>query len=159
MRTGQHPEKDLGTTGLPAVTIDHRMVMPEPNSGCWFWLGTLTNGYGRVVRSGHGRRPNIARSVHRLSYIAVKGSIPDGLHLDHLCRVRCCVNPDHLEPVTPRENVRRGLRNQHTSKTQCPLGHCYDSQNTLIKRDGSRRCKTCDAARARRYRAKQKVSL
>lgn len=77
----------------------------EDESGCWIWQNdTSSNGYGQIKPAGSKRLP-----AHRASYVAFKGEIPDGLYIDHLCRVRACVNPDHLEPVTHEENVRRGL--------------------------------------------------
>lgn len=95
---------------------------PEPMSGCWLWLGPLNHkGYG----------------PHRKVYKTFKGKIPNGLHLDHKCRVRCCVNPDHLEPVTLVENVKRGNSGIfHRSKTHCPKGHPYDEINTGHYSDG-----------------------
>lgn len=74
------------------------LISPEPNTGCWLWLGTLSdNGYGIYAH----------RRAHRIAFEQMKGGIPPGLDLDHLCRVRCCVNPEHLEPVTRKENCRR----------------------------------------------------
>ena len=76
-----------------------------PWSGCWIWMGALSaNGYGNI----HVRPKNIV--AHRYFYEYAKGPVPSGLDLDHLCRVRCCVNPDHLQPVTRSENLRRGSR-------------------------------------------------
>jgi len=83
--------------------------IPEPNSGCWLWLGEVNSaGYGRIARGNphYGYRTRIL--AHRASYEIAKGSIPDGMELDHLCRVRSCVNPDHLEPVNRSENNSRG---------------------------------------------------
>lgn len=116
----------------------------EPNTGCWLWSGYLaSNGYGRFHR----------RAAHRLVYEAVSGPIPAGLDLDHLCRVRQCVNPEHLEPVTRSENLRRGsgakmLGRMHRSKTHCPSGHEYNDDNTYVGKRGSRSCREC--ARLRR---------
>ena len=80
--------------------------IPEPNSGCWLWVAMLgSGGYGRF------KVGNKNVYAHRLSYEHHVGAIPEGLDLDHLCRTRCCVNPTHLEPVTRKENIRRGLGN------------------------------------------------
>lgn len=78
-------------------------VAPEPNTGCWLWLGALSaKGYARF----HDRS-YIVVWAHRWAYVHFRGRIPKGKHLDHLCRVPSCVNPDHLEPVTVKENNRR----------------------------------------------------
>lgn len=113
--------------------------IPEPNSGCWLWLGPMrSNGYGFLVISE--KMP----SAHRLIYEAEVGPIPPSLVLDHLCRNPSCVNPDHLEPVTQAENCRRGNVGQNNArKTHCPSGHEYTHDNTLISTDGKRRCRTC----------------
>src|SRR4051812_35687163 len=86
----------------------YNKIFPEPMSGCWLWTGALNyNGYGTYSWAEEdGRHTYLA---HRLVYIIERGPIPDGLQLDHLCRLRCCVNPDHLEPVTSGENARRGV--------------------------------------------------
>ena len=81
--------------------------------------------------------------AHRVAYELQVGPIPVGLQLDHLCRVRSCVNPAHLEPVTSAENTRRGLR---AMKTHCPQGHPYAGENLLIRPTGQRRCRTCHLA-------------
>lgn len=126
-------------------------VEPEPNTGCWLWSGSYyVNGYGAF---GIGRGPRLA---HRVSYMALAGDIPPRLHLDHLCRVRGCVNPDHLEPVTCRTNLLRGIGPSaiHAQKTHCPRGHEYH-----VRADrNARGCRTCDAARARaRWKSKASV--
>lgn len=134
-------------------------VSPEPNTGCWLWDGALNNGYGHMTVR------NKQVGAHRVSYMAFKGPIPKGLDLDHLCRVPCCVNPDHLEPVTRQVNVLRGntpkvsaLR--MTQKTHCPQGHPYSGDNLAIDAEGARRCLICkrDACNraAKKRRAKEK---
>jgi hypothetical protein len=111
-----------------------RMVSPEPNSGCWLWMGAVTNGGYGIINIG-GRKPPPTRA-HRLTYELLVGPIPEGLELDHLCRVPCCVNPKHLEPVTHAENVRRGNAGKNMSeRTHCPKGH--------PRTKGARRCKEC----------------
>lgn len=85
--------------------------------GCWAWTGSRKhpNGYGQMMAWGKNW------NAHRLAYVLLVGPIPDGLHLDHLCRFKPCVNPAHLEPVTPAENVRRWAE----TITHCPQGHEY----------------------------------
>lgn len=124
-------------------------VMPEPNSGCWLWTGALYfNGYGAFGIEGRK-----VRRAHRLAYEALRGPIPEGLHLDHKCRVRCCVNPDHLEPVTQAENNRRSAAVAGNSKkTNCPRGHPYSPENTDVLRSGSRACLACRRLRQEEHR-------
>lgn len=111
----------------------------EKTDGCWLWTGALNGG-------GYGRF-NVGRRLyaHRAAYLMFVGPIPDGLQIDHLCRVRHCVNPDHLEPVTHAENVRRGeVGTRERMRTHCPHGHEYTEANTYVHpRDGSRKCMAC----------------
>jgi hypothetical protein len=102
--------------------------------GCWEWTGPLTQGYG-VIGAG-GRHAGLIRT-HRLSYELLVGPIPEGLQIDHLCKNRKCCNPEHLEPVTGAENVRRAFENH----TLCPRGHELPPKAS----PGVRRvqCKTC----------------
>lgn len=88
----------------------------EPNSGCWLWAGADNGvGYGKFR----------GKYAHRISYEMNRGPIPNGMHLDHLCRVRCCVNPSHLEPVTNAENARRGLCGHHMKNGGAPTGEAH----------------------------------
>ena len=123
-------------------------------SGCWQWVGTVsTNGYGQWGN----------RRAHRAVYEMYKGPIPDGLQLDHLCRNRPCVNPDHLEPVTCRENILRGVghTSQNARKTHCKRGHPLEGRNLRpdITRLGGRGCRLCsNARRMARYAADLEAS-
>lgn len=125
-------------------------VLPEPNSGCWLWSGSLVwGGYGQFKVSRNTVR------AHRFSYQFLVGPIPDGLHLDHKCRVRSCVNPDHLRPVTIRENnlLGEGPAAWNMAKTHCPAGHEYTPENTRIGgRNKSRFCRACQAEANRAFR-------
>jgi hypothetical protein len=124
--------------------------IPEPNTGCWLWIGAATNGYGNFkIRDG------LTYYAHRLSYMHHVGPIPNGLVLDHKCRVSHCVNPEHLEAVTQGTNVRRGIAAsselhpsaiKNRAKTHCPRGHPYNKTNTYTNSRGQRCCKICKNA-------------
>lgn len=107
---------------------------------CWEWTARRdTGGYG-VLKSG---RKN--RRAHRISYEMFVGPIPEGLQLDHLCRVRHCVNPEHLEPVTLRVNSLRsnGVSAANAKKTHCKRGHPFSGENLLVTKKGTRQCRAC----------------
>jgi len=84
------------------------------------------------------------------------GPIPDGFHIDHLCRNRACANPAHLEAVPPRVNILRGVGMSaiHARQTHCVNGHPFDAENTLILPDGERCCRTCNRERQRQRNAR-----
>lgn len=135
-------------------------VSPEPNTGCFLWMGALDqHGYGQIHKDGH------TRSAYRVLYELVKGPIPQGLELDHVCRERLCVNPQHLEPVTRKENLTRSPLSWqiHRNKTHCPAGHSYSARNTFrVKRHGQiigRRCRICMSAAGKRWREKVKQNV
>ena len=119
-----------------------------PHEACWLWRGSFYgNGYGRL---GHG--PDVLLA-HRVSYELHVGPIPDGLTIDHLCRVPACVNPAHLEAVTFRENVLRGVSPpaQGARRTECPAGHPYTPDNLkTYKGCRGRMCLTCAREHQRR---------
>ena len=122
--------------------IEQKFI-PEPNSGCWLWIGSVsTGGYGLI---GLNKK---VRPAHRILYEQKFGPIPVGLEIDHLCRTRCCVNPDHLEAVTRRENIMRGLgpSARQAKQTHCKNGHPLAGENLVInkgKYGPMRQCKTC----------------
>lgn len=119
----------------------------EFTNTCWLWDGVLSSGgYGHVSINGK------LKMVHRLAYEFCVGPIPDGLQLDHLCRVRHCMNPDHLEVVTNRENILRGegLAAINARKTHCKRGHEFDGVDSFINSEGGRVCRICRRAGERR---------
>ena len=132
-----------------------RRITVDP-SGCWLWDAVNWAGYCQtLVLDGSKMVP------HRATYLLLVGVIRDGLDLDHLCRVRNCVNPKHLEPVTRSENLRRSsLTGKHRLlTTHCPKGHPYDSANTYPEPGGGRGCFTCRrAASAAFYRRTRTAS-
>lgn len=125
---------------------------------CWIWGG------GTLSDSGYGRLERKTGSVlvHRFTYETFIGPVPDDLELDHLCRVRKCCNPAHLEPVTHRVNSLRGetIPARNAAKTHCPQAHRYDPTNTNdYTRTGQRYCKACIRERGRKRRDEERRGL
>lgn len=129
----------------------HARSVPIPFSGCWAWDGYVApNGYGAVTSVERGG-PQL---MHRVAYEIAKGPIPKGLQIDHLCRVRCCINPDHLEAVTASTNLIRGigpviwskrmvaLNKRRLASAYCKHGHELTAENTVLD-NGARRCRIC----------------
>nr|WP_202546322.1 HNH endonuclease signature motif containing protein [Streptomyces sp. SID2119] len=133
--------------------------MPADEIGCLLWTAHLkSSGYGEFTAYGRRNVP-----AHRFAYELLVGPIPSGLHLDHLCRERRCVRPDHLEPVTPGENVRRGegVSAINARKTVCPQGHPLSGENLYRKPDGRRVCRACrrDREGGPEFRARRREYL
>lgn len=134
------------------VTRFMAKVHPNPVTGCWEWQGHVAaSGYG-TFRIDSGRRG----PAHRRGWELLRGPIDPGLQLDHLCRVRHCVNPDHLEPVPPRVNLARSTAwtgpNSEAAKTHCVNGHGFTPENTHVTPAGHRQCRACHRERARASR-------
>ena len=119
--------------------------IPVPESGCWLWLGAISRG-------GYGvffvKKWILA---HRAAYELLHGLIPAGMQIDHLCRVRSCVNPQHLEAVTAAVNTRRGS-NAERDKTHCPKGHPYSGENLYVSpKSRGRDCLICKRRRREEF--------
>lgn len=126
-------------------------------SDCWLWTGAVDiGGYGIISRGPRGATGT--RFVHRAVWELLVGEIPEGYDLDHMCRVRLCCNPDHLQPVTRQENVNRG-----SHRAGAPRGrycrskrHEFTPENTARQKNGARLCKACANEAKQRYRDKQR---
>jgi len=146
---------------IKAQLMDRIEMLTE--SGCWIPNTTIAqHGYCWMYGYdfGNGKRKEYA---HRVFYEMFKGPVSDGLQIDHLCKVRCCVNPNHLEAVTQRTNLLRGesAAAKNARRTHCPKGHPFSPENTgkLSTRENYRYCKECNRQKARlRDRRKNALS-
>lgn len=127
----------------------------DPDTKCWLWQHRLDNdGYGRIKVGG---RAGVPAAAHRVSYAEHVGPIPAGFQIDHLCRARSCVNPDHLEPVTGRVNTMRSPIAPaaiNARKTHCIAGHALVGSNLYTSTAGYRYCRSCRREATARWRAK-----
>lgn len=142
---------------MPPQTLEERFwARVEKTDDCWNWTGAKNSyGYGSIRESSCSDRRVPA---HRVAYEQLVGPIPAGLTIDHLCRNRACVNPQHLEPATHRTNILRGVSFSavNARKTECIHGHPFDKANTRVERNGKRRCRVCRSQQGREYRARNK---
>ncbi len=163
------PDVVLKVGPKPRPEAERFWAMVDKTGECWLWTAALTgNGYGNCHMQGESL-------AHRWSYKVLVGPIPDGLHIDHLCRVRNCVNPDHLEAVTQAENnarmdtaafraaareasdrTRAARRAAALAATHCKHGHPLTEDNVRWDKKGTRLCKACQRESTRRYLERKK---
>lgn len=148
--TGLRKPQDLGEYIAARVKVGARPAARPGLSPCHIWrLTPADNGYAYI-----GLRTHHKMLAHRAAYELKFGPIPDGHVIDHLCRVRACVNPDHLEPVSNAENLRRGrgFRLRNGMDHACIHGHAYTDENTYINPndDTDIRCRECSRVRDRK---------
>ncbi len=143
-----------------ALNVNERLWARVDKQGdtdtCWLWKGSLKRGYGNI------RNGAKIVATHRVAYEQRHGPIPTGMQIDHLCRVRRCVNPAHLEVVTAQENTLRGNGpgGRNARKTHCKHGHPFDNENTLLQiRAGriGRQCRICARDRQERFWDRRKT--
>lgn len=131
-----------------------KVALPN-EQGCMLWLGSVSpKGYARFKMAGR------TLQAHRLSYESAYGPIPGGMVIDHTCRVRHCVAPGHLEPVTNAENIARGEAGRHNAlKTHCKRGHEFTEENTRVRVNGTRVCRTCALLLVHEHRRRKRGEL
>jgi HNH endonuclease len=146
--------------GVPNTLEDFwRFVNPDgplprecPQLGlCWRWLGAITgHGYGSMRLQGK------SVGAHQVGYKLLRGDVPNGLELDHLCRNRACVNPYHLEAVTPKVNKLRGVgfAAMQARKTYCKHGHPFSGDNLMLRNNRGRDCRICHRIQGRKAAAR-----
>jgi hypothetical protein len=149
------PEGRQEVKGTLRERVFARLTIDQEN-GCLLWTGCRVKGYGYVAE---GQAP---RLVHQLMYEWFIGPVPFGMEIDHLCRIRHCAAPAHLEAVTHAENLRRSRGHQppgwNASKTHCPQGHPYDEANTIRTGPNKRACRQCKRERNKAAYARKKVT-
>jgi hypothetical protein len=157
VRSKRRPRK-FGAYGPAARSAAERFwerVVKRGPDECWGWKGFVQiNGYGTYK---HKAFTTVA--AHRIAYELTYGPVPRHLQMDHLCRNRGCVNPNHVEPVTQQENIRRGtgISVLNAAKTHCPKGHVYAGKNVRISPKGYRFCRECARVHSEEFRQKKRA--
>jgi hypothetical protein len=129
--------------------------VPEPNSGCWLWLGAMASGYGTFLVNGK------MTGAHRVAWQLYRGEISEGLFICHSCDVPSCVNPGHLFVGSNTDNQRDALnkgRHPLTSKTHCSNGHPLSGANLYIRPNGQRQCRACNRSSVAKYKRSRRAA-
>lgn len=130
--------------------LERLIGLTEITDTCWLWYGCKNQGgYGQISIK------NIPRLAHRITYEIFKGDIPRGLEIDHLCRVRNCINPDHLESVTKTENNRRAQPFRASLYTHSCGDRHLKGDNLYISPNGDRNCRECNLKSVLKYQRKK----
>lgn len=160
----RHPgvDPEMRPKSIPALSDRQqerfwaKVDVPGQPSCCWEWTGRVDGrGYGHWSLAAVG-----GLRAHRVAYTLLVGAIPDGLVIDHVCRNVRCVNPDHLAPVTPRENALRGFAPmvRQSRIGECVAGHQLTPENTYLKPSGHRECRLCRAAGREAFNRRRSAS-
>lgn len=150
MTDKREPRRKPGFAATPAIDRIFTEGRVYHDGGCWMWRMAVSEGYGIINEGG------TSKLVHRVVYEALRGPIPEGMTLDHLCRERACCNPYHVEVVSDRENVMRGLSfgAVNARKKTCPKGHPLEPRNGK----GWRLCRQCQNEQSRKSYHKRKAA-
>lgn len=135
---------------MKPTPLERLLARVEDRDGCLIFHGKRVDGYGHVVVEGRHLR------AHRVMYEAFVGPVPTDHHLHHHCEQPSCVNPAHLEPLTPSAHARLSPK---ARQTYCVNGHEFTPENTIVRSNGTRRCKACQNARSRAYGKKNRARL
>jgi hypothetical protein len=141
----------------PALERFNACYAIEPITGCWLWQRQiLPLGYGVFCMGKEYGEAHKNTGAHRAAWRLFRGAIPAGFEVDHLCRVRACVNPDHLQLLTKSENMQQSnsASAQNRRKTHCLRGHLLTSENVHVAADGGRRCRQCAVIRIQAHAAR-----
>ncbi len=153
-------KKTIALNPLPLKDVTERLLTKiTKQEGCWIWTGTKVkkpNGYyGHIVMGRTGSRKT--KKAHRVSYEHFVGPIPEGMELDHLCHNTLCINPEHLEPVTHAENMKR---RKDSDLPYCRRGHKWTAENTYYhSKNGRRLCRECGKIRMLSYYHRTKIAV